>query len=113
MKESEIERDARLHVEDDGHVLIKIVPVVQGWPDRCLLLNNGATAWVEFKKRKKKPEPIQLVRLAWLNNNGHIAVWVDSYAAFVSFYNWFRIQTSARLGIDRKSCPVPLPTSHN
>lgn len=112
-RENEFERKARLFVEEHGGQMTKVIPMVVGWPDRHLFLRNGKSACVEFKRLGERPSPIQIERMKWLNNNGHVAFWVDNMPDFIAAHaallsdmadyvpNRVGFNESAKLGSDR------------
>ena len=78
MKESDLERDARLLVETNGGRLVKIRAVgIVGFPDRLALMPNGKCAYIEFKKPGKRPRRNQFAWLNFLRSNGYEAFWTD------------------------------------
>lgn len=66
MKESAIEKEARLAVEALGGELLKIKCVGRrGFPDRIALLPGGRIAFIEFKQPGKRPRAEQF---RWLHS---------------------------------------------
>lgn len=62
-----------------GHVRMAFRPGVrQGIPDDMFMLGNGVAVWVEFKRPRKEPTPIQLARLEELARRGFLAFWTDN-----------------------------------
>lgn len=51
--------------------------VKQGVPDDLFVAPGGIHVWAEFKAEGKKPTPLQLHRLAQLNEQGVVAFWAD------------------------------------
>lgn len=58
---------------------------VSGWPDRVLLLPEGRVGLLELKAPGEVPGPLQLRRLEWLRQRGHLADWADSYGRVAEF----------------------------
>jgi hypothetical protein len=52
--------------------------VKQGVPDDLFVVPGGVHCWCEFKREGAKPTPLQLHRLAQLNEQGVIAFWADN-----------------------------------
>ncbi len=56
--ESSTERSFSEVVENSGYKDVKIR--LKGWPDRLILLNNGYSFYIEFKREGKRPSKLQL-----------------------------------------------------
>lgn len=63
-----------------------------GWPDRIFLLDKGRAAFIEFKRKGKRPTDLQHHRLAILTSLGHHACWAER--AQDAIYWLKRIQAS-------------------
>jgi hypothetical protein len=66
-----------------------------GWPDRMFLL-PGCPAFIEFKKPKKKPAPLQHHRMEHLAGLGYRVLWTTSKKLSI---DWLRILCKQR-GLD-------------
>jgi len=49
----------------------------RGWPDRIFLLPRRP-AWIEFKKKGKKPRKLQIYRMKKLKSLGYDVTWTDN-----------------------------------
>lgn len=62
--EKDIERAACFFVRKAGGECFKFLPfMVNGLPDRIILLPGGRAAFAEFKSSGRKPTPLQRLRL--------------------------------------------------
>lgn len=81
MRESVLERKARLAVEHAGGKMPKWVsPGNRGVPDRLAILPNGRTVYVELKAPGKPLEPLQRKWRKELLSLGHQHFKIDSEA---------------------------------
>ncbi|WP_025693244.1 VRR-NUC domain-containing protein [Paenibacillus zanthoxyli] len=86
MRESQLERKARLAVERIGGKMPKWVsPGNRGVPDRIAILPNGLTVYVELKAPGKQLEPLQRKWLKDLLELGHRHYKIDSEADIERF----------------------------
>lgn len=68
--ESEIQRSLIKKYEKDGYMVVKLILTNKpGIPD-LLLLKNGVASFVEVKRPKGKPRPLQEYRIAELQRLG-------------------------------------------
>jgi len=71
MREKELERKLVKAVKSVGGIAPKFTsPGFDGMPDRLLLFPAGKLAFVEIKRKGKKPRPLQLVRHELLRRLG-------------------------------------------
>ena len=86
MRESQLERKARLAVERAGGKMPKWVsPGNRGVPDRLAILPNGRTVYVELKAPGKPLEPLQRKWRKELIAMGHQHYKIDSEADIERF----------------------------
>lgn len=90
-KESPLEKDGegrfKRTIESNGDLSIKIIPVsMVGFPDRIILLQGGVVFFIEFKRWKKKPTPIQLYVHKLLRKMGFHVYVCDSYQGALDVY---------------------------
>lgn len=81
MRESEIEKKARLYAERLGIAVRKFVsPSRTGVPDRIFVGPKGVF-FIEFKRPGQKPEPIQCYEMMKLNEarGEPCAFWCDNF----------------------------------
>ncbi|WP_100065004.1 VRR-NUC domain-containing protein [Miniphocaeibacter massiliensis] len=71
MLEKEIERELVVECKKHGGQCLKfITPSMMGVPDRILLFPKGKVGFVEVKRPKEVPRPIQVRRIEQLRNLG-------------------------------------------
>lgn len=69
--EKDLERAASFFVRKAGGECFKFLPfMVNGLPDRIVLMPGGHAAFVEFKSSGRKPTPLQRLRLDRLHALG-------------------------------------------
>lgn len=86
MRESQLERKARLAVERIGGKMPKWVsPGNNGVPDRLAILPNGQTVYVEMKAPGEKLKPLQRKWRKELLALGHRHYKIDSEADIEQF----------------------------
>lgn len=61
----------------------KVKFATAGYPDRLSVLPNALHVWIEFKRRKKTPTPIQLYRMRTLRDAGALVGWTDDSAVAI------------------------------
>lgn len=81
IRESALERKMMRWAIDRGAIVVK-VQGTRGWPDRAVVLPNGRTLFVEFKRPGQKPDPLQEHILKQLRMRGCPATWADSEESF-------------------------------
>lgn len=88
--EKEIEKYLRRRATEAGLVCLKYTNSNEaGYPDRIVLLPDGAVVWVELKSRGRKPTPLQLVRHGQLRAIGHVVWVIDRREQVDSLINTF------------------------
>ena len=55
-------------------------PNETGYPDRLIVLHDGAVVWAELKSKGRKPSRIQELRIARLRGLGHTVEIIDNKA---------------------------------
>ena len=71
MREKDLERKLAQAVKASGGVCLKFTsPCFDGMPDRIVLMPEGKCAFVEVKRRGKKPTPLQTARHLMLRRLG-------------------------------------------
>ena len=71
MREREIERKLVSAVKSRGGICPKFVsPGFDGMPDRVVLLPHGKFGFVEVKRPREKPRPLQIARHRLLRKLG-------------------------------------------
>lgn len=83
LRESALERKSRTYVLALGGEFLK-VKGAKGWPDRIIILPNGVVLFCEFKRHKKKPDPLQRHILNKICKLGANAFYVDNYTRFMN-----------------------------
>ena len=79
MNEKQIEQTLIRAVKGRGGVCPKWVsPVLDGVPDRIILLPDGKLGFAELKASGEKPRPLQAVRLRQLKALGYKVYVIDS-----------------------------------
>lgn len=77
--EKNIEKAYRDWCKSRGWQTLKCTPMGnQGYPDRQILFGDGRVAWLELKRPKNKPTPLQYERIHILLSAGYIAGWADT-----------------------------------
>jgi hypothetical protein len=94
MKESDIERKIREYAESKG-LLFKKFTGIAGWPDRILLSDTGATAFLEIKKPGGDVAPKQVRVCKMLRARGFPADIVDSIAEGKRFIDLWILDAKA------------------
>lgn len=70
--ESAIERRFLKWVKAQGWKALKMQGVGnKGYPDRLVVMPNGLTAFIEFKRLDEEPRPLQVARIKELKALGH------------------------------------------
>lgn len=79
IRESTIENALKKRIKNLGGWGIKLLPyVVNGLPDRLVLLPGGRLYFVELKAPGKKPRPTQVVVINKLKKLGFTVLVIDS-----------------------------------
>ena len=77
LSESSLQNKIRSKLIKEGWNVIKIIQLSKnGYPD-LMALKNGKVIFIEVKRPKAKPRPLQLHRLKELTDNGFTAYWTD------------------------------------
>ncbi len=85
MLESYIERKVKSWARSKGVLCLKLTPQgTAGYPDD-LFLFRGRTALIEFKRPGGKPRPLQLVRIAELEQQGFPVGVIDNVDDGIAF----------------------------
>ena len=84
--ESDLEREARTFVTRQGGLFLKLQGTA-GWPDRLVLLPNGCSFFVEFKRIGGQLSPLQRHYLQELKLLGYEAFEVDNIHLFKRLVN--------------------------
>lgn len=72
MREKQVEQKLVKAVKAAGGICPKLVsPGTDGMPDRLILLRDGKMAFAEVKRPGEKPRPLQVVRIAKLQELGY------------------------------------------
>jgi len=78
--ESPIERRFAEYARSKGCKVVKMVdPSDPDAPDRAIMMPNGFTVYMEFKRLGKRLREGQDRYLSWLVDNGHRAAWTDNF----------------------------------
>lgn len=85
-REVSIEDTLGRHAKARGVWAIKFIPVVRGLPDRILLAPDGRVAFVELKKRGKRPTRIQAAIHRRLRRLGFPVVVIDRAELVAPFF---------------------------
>lgn len=79
VSEKAIERYLVDEVKKIGGLCLKYTGTnMVGFPDRVILLPDGATIWVELKSKGKKPNQVQAIRIDTMKKLGHCVYVCDS-----------------------------------
>lgn len=65
-------------------------PNMVGYPDRLIVLPDGAVVWVELKSKGRKPNKAQEIRIAELRGMGHKVEVIDNKADIEKLINWLK-----------------------
>ena len=84
MSDNPVEKVAELKfvelIEQNGYYALKMeIPGWRNWPDRQVLLGDGYTFFVEFKRKGETPRKGQLYRIKKLREKGYNVYVCDSY----------------------------------
>ncbi|MCM1555797.1 MAG: VRR-NUC domain-containing protein [Bacteroides sp.] len=91
--EKDLERAACFLARQAGGECFKFLPfMVNGLPDRIVLLPGGRAAFVEFKSTGRKPTPLQQIRLDRLHTLGFPVFVVHDETTLNTLKEWM-IQT--------------------
>ncbi len=91
MLEKENEKALVKEVKKMGGLCLKFNSLsMTGIPDRIVLLNGGRLAFVELKRKGKKPRPLQLKRIKDLKNLGFKCFIIDDLAGVKTFTDEMR-----------------------
>lgn len=81
VSEKVIERYLVDRIKMNGLPCLKYSNAVEtGYPDRLIVLRDGAVVWVELKSKGRKPSRIQELRIARLRGLGHTVEIIDNKA---------------------------------
>lgn len=78
MREKNIEQKLVMEAKRRGGMAAKFIsPGMDGMPDRLVLLPGGNIGFVELKAPRKKPRPVQALRIRQLQRLGFYAAVID------------------------------------
>ena len=85
--EKDEEKKIKKWCKNHSILFIKFTPMGEkGWPDRIAVFpNDGHTVWIELKRNKKKPTPLQYHRMEQILKQGGYAVWFDSAEGCIEY----------------------------
>ena len=85
MRESHVEKAVRTWaVTHDIRTSKRATPNDRGFPDREFR-RKGRVIYIEFKRPKEEPTPLQHKRLRELQEDGFTATWFDNAPAAIEF----------------------------
>ena len=91
MLEREIEQYLVQRVEAlDGWALKYTSSTENGLPDRLCMIPGGHLGWVELKRPRIKPRPLQIEQMKRLKKLGQHVVVIDSKRKVDAFINYYR-----------------------
>jgi hypothetical protein len=97
--ESTIENRCKTLAENLGYLFVKMnLQGRRGFPDRMVLGYDGFVLFVEFKRKKEKPEPLQRSTHRKLKRRGHSVAVVYTERGFVQALRRAEKAYTKRLG---------------
>lgn len=85
--EKDIENSICTWAKNNNWLVQKVKFVENGWNDRLFISQFGLHVWIELKRPKEYPDPLQIERIETLLKRGVKACWTDNYGDAINFLN--------------------------